>query len=140
MAGLVNDNIVFPVLDLIKDAIRDHLIKYHMEEGDPFQGTPSVELFREHPLDDEKVTGATLTYESEYALDIVLEYGSDDESTYPEGVDSSHDDYEYYRYWRLTSVTTALISPAGEELVSYNIGLNYDKRGLLTGTTVARIR
>lgn len=138
MAGIVNENIVFPVLDLIRAELR----KLHLSEKviqDPFEGIPSVTIFREHPLDPEVVTGAELLYDSLYVMDIYLKFGSEDESTYPDGVDINHHDYDYYRNWRLTHVTTSVLDPNGDTIITYHISLNYDNRGFLTGTTVSRI-
>lgn len=43
MAGIVNDNIVFPVLDLIHREIRKYT-SIHNIEGNPLEGEPSVTL------------------------------------------------------------------------------------------------
>ena len=128
--GVVNDNIVFPVLDLIRREIRD--------KGVDFNGIPSVRLYREHPLDDEIVTTATLTYESGLIEEITLTRGSDDESTYPEGLKPKHPDYEFCRLWRLTQVGITYVNKGGEPIGRYLIGLFYDKRGLLERTSVNR--
>lgn len=129
--GIVNDNIVFPVLDLIRREIRDR--------GYDLGGIPAVVLYREHPLDDEIVTSATLTYESNIVEEIVLTRGSDDESTYPEGLKPRDPDYTYCQLWRLTKVNMSYVNPGGELIVGYVIGLYYDKRGLLERTTVSRL-
>lgn len=134
MAGLVNDNIVFPVLDLIRAEMR----KMDTNYVDPFLGYPSVELYREHQLDPERVTGAQMVYESGYIVDVFMKFGSDDETTYPDNVSSY--DYDYYKYFRLTETTLVTLNPDGDTVASYNIVLNYNNIGLLTGTDVSRIR
>lgn len=128
--GIVNDNIVFPVLDLIRRELRD--------KGCEMTGIPSVRLYREHPLDDEIVTSATLTYESGFIEEIGLTRGSDDESTYPEGLKPRHPDYKFCQLWRLTQVGITYVNKGGDPIARYLIGLFYDKRGLLESTTVNR--
>ena len=128
--GIVNDNIVFPVLDLIRKELKVFDVDH---------GIPSVILYRDHPLDDEIVTAAELTYESGLVEEIILIRGSDDESTYPEGIKPNHPDYEYCKYWRLTSVTISYYNKGENTQRRYEIDLNYDRRGLLESTTVTKI-
>lgn len=128
--GIVNDNIVFPILDLIRREMKD------LEVDD---GIPSVKLYREHPLDNEVVTAAELTYESGLVVEIILIRGSDDESTYPEGIKPNSLEYEYCKYWRLTTVILSFYGKGKNSQRRYEIHLNYDKRGLLESTTVVKI-
>ena len=128
--GIVNDNLVFPVIDLIRREMRDR--------GCGLDGMPSVKLYREHPIDDEIVTAATLKYESGTIEEIILHRGSDDVSTYPEGLKPRHPDYEFCQLWRLTKVSIIYVSPGGDPIAQYLIGLFYEKRGLLDYTTVDR--
>lgn len=128
--GIVNDNIVFPVLDLIRREMKDSGYEF---------GIPSVVLYRDHPLDDEIVTAAELTYESGLVEEIILVRGSDNESTYPEGLKPNHPDYEYCKYWRLTSVIISYYDKGSNSQRRYEIYLNYDKRGLLESTTVNKV-
>jgi len=129
--GIVNDNIVFPVLDLIRKEMKN--------QGFEFIGIPSVILYRDHPMDDEVVTAAELTYESGLVEEIILMRGSDDEETYPEGVKSNNPDYDFCRYWRLTSVTITYYNKGENLQRRYDIDLHYDKKGLLVSTTVTKI-
>lgn len=129
--GIVNDNIVFPVLDLIRQELRD--------QGKIDHGVPSIVLYRDHPLDDEIVTSAKLTYESGLVEEIILSRGSDDESTYPEGVKQGDHEYNYCKYWRLTSVVFSYFKHDEDPGRSYTIDLNYDKKGLLKSTTIIKI-
>ncbi|TQK62101.1 hypothetical protein FB479_106184 [Brevibacillus sp. AG162] len=135
MAGIANDYLIYPILDLIRDEVH----RTTTVTADPFEEEPSVRLIREHPLDPEKVTGAKLFYESGYMLDISLTFGSTDTTTFPLEVDQLHPDWEYYSLWRLTSVTAVGYAPDGKTVGSYLIRLLYDTRGLLTGTDVLRI-
>ena len=130
MSGIVNDNIVFPVLDLIKQEMKNKIGTDH--------GMSSVILYREHPLDDEVVTSAELTYEDGLVEEIILNRGSDDETTYPEGLTPNHPDYDYCKYWRLTSVIISYFWHGEDSAGSYTIGLSYNKKGLLESTTVTK--
>lgn len=138
MAGIVNENIVFPVLDLIHREINKYMSINNME-GNPFDGEPSVTLYREHPMDAERVTGADMLYESMWKISIWMKFGSEDDTGFPAGVGYAHPDYSYYKYFRLTQVTARTFNPGGESVVTYHIGLNYDDEGRLTGTSVNRI-
>jgi hypothetical protein len=90
-------------------------------------------------LDSDRVTGASVSYDSGYSIDIHMTFGSDDPTTYPLDATPDDADWEYYTTWRLSGVTMVTLNPAFEPLVTYIISLNYDGRGLLTGTTVERI-
>lgn len=131
VGGIVNDNIVFPVLDLIRKEMKS--------QGYRFDGIPSVILHRDHPLDRYIVTAANLMYESGLEEEIILSRGSDDETTYPEGVEVGHPEYEFCRYWRLTEVTITYFRQGEELIESYTIRLFYNKDGLLESTDVSRM-
>lgn len=142
MAGIANDYLIYPILELVRDEIRKSNLKQSTtgSDGDLFEGTPTVALERSHPLDPEVVTRAYLTYTSGYYVDILIVRGTDDWSTIPPEVDSSHPDYNYYFMWRLTQVVLRYMSSPNEEpLLTEAIRLNYDDKGLLIGTTVDRI-
>jgi len=130
--GNVNDNIVFPVLDLIRQQVKERA-------NVDLKGMPSIKLYRDHPLDDEVVTAVELTYENGLVEEIILVRGSDDDSTFPEGVNLNHPDYNYYKYWRLTSVLISYFNKGENAQRKYEISLIYDKRGLLQGTTLTKI-
>ncbi|MCF7753448.1 hypothetical protein KQ941_03255 [Paenibacillus xylanexedens] len=138
MAGIVNENIVFPVLDLIHRELRKYS-SISNSNVSPLEGEPSVTLYREHMQDPDRVTGADLLYESAWKVSIWMKFGSEDEEDFPSGVGYSHPDYDYYKYFRLTQVTARTYDPSGESVFTYNIGLNYDDEGRLTGTSVSRI-
>lgn len=133
-----NENLVYPIIDLVRNELSKEYSKI-TENIDPFKGTPSITLYRDHPLDSEKVTGVEMKYGSGYTLDVYLKYGSENEEDFPNAVDSTHPDYDYYRYWRLTQVVTSVVSPDEDVVVSYNIRLNYDTDGLLISTIVKKI-
>ncbi|PYE51409.1 hypothetical protein HUB98_05330 [Paenibacillus barcinonensis] len=138
MAGIVNENIVFPVLDLIHRELRK-FSSTNSSSVSPLEGEPSVTLYREHIKDPDRVTGADLIYESQWKVSIWLQFGSEDEDDFPSSVGYDHPDYEYYRYYRLTQVTARTFDAEGEAMFTYNIALNYDDEGRLTGTNVHRI-
>ncbi|MGN7765355.1 hypothetical protein [Paenibacillus sp. 22594] len=139
MAGVANDYLIYPIMDLIKAETKKAAT--NTTAADPFAGTPSVLLIREHPLDAEKVTGAHMLYESGYVTDIYMTFGcGDDMAGVPVNVDSEHADWEYYTVWRLGAVNVVRKNPAGATLENIIIGLNYDEEsGLLKGTTLTRI-
>lgn len=116
----VNDNIIFPILDLIKQEV------YKAQYINPFEGVPSVVLRREHPEDSSKVivTGATLTYHSGYVVHINLFFGA---MGNPYILDRVH--MECYD----------LNSQHLKKVYAYNTSLYRDERGLLTHTRVDKI-
>lgn len=138
MAGIANDYLIYPILDLVRSEIKKSRVSMSAEI-DPFAGEPDITLFRDSAADPERVTSATIQYESGYSMEVHLQFGSDDPTTYPIEVTPDDADWEYYTTWRLTAVTTIALNPAFEPLVTYLISLNYDARGLLTGTTAERI-
>ncbi|WP_427052005.1 hypothetical protein [Paenibacillus sp. TC-CSREp1] len=138
MAGIVNENIVFPVLDLIHRELRK-FSSTNSSSVSPLEGEPSVTLYREHIQDPDRVTGADLIYESQWKVSIWLQFGSEDEDDFPSTVGYDHPDYEFYRYYRLTQVTARTFDAEGEAVFTYSIVLIYDDEGRLTGTNVNRI-
>ena len=56
MAGIVNENIVFPVLDLIHRELRKYS-SISNSNVSPRSREPSVTLYREHMQDPDRVTG-----------------------------------------------------------------------------------
>lgn len=137
MAGIAGDNLVFPVLDLIEQKMKEHKCD---ENGNPMLwGYPSVQLFREHELDDMRVTRAVMNYDTGYTLEVQMTFGSEDTSTYPTAIDVAYFDYEYYRYFRLTHVQLIMTKTNGATVANYSVVLHYDERGLLTSTTATRI-
>lgn len=138
MAGIANDYLIYPILDLIRAEVRKSNT-VGSTEIDPFAGEPSVLLFRDNAADPERVTGANIDYESGYAVQVFMTFGSEDATTYPINIGPDDPDWEYFTTWRLTNVTSVALNPSFEPLVTYSISLNYDGRGLLMGTTVDRI-
>lgn len=65
-------------MDLINREINKYDRSSSDEGVDPFQGNPSVVLFREHPLDEDTLTGVLLAYPSGYTLDVALGLGMGD--------------------------------------------------------------
>lgn len=121
MAGIMQDNILFPILDLIRREIRQNdLTEAVRAVGDPFGGVPSAEILRENVADSVKMTGASLTYESGFRVDIYMFFDDLIE-------------------WKLMQVTLVTLNPDGVSIVTYSIGLNYNEDGLLLGTTINRL-
>ncbi|WP_426455279.1 hypothetical protein ACP26L_36340 (plasmid) [Paenibacillus sp. S-38] len=140
MAGLANDYLIYPIMDLIKSEIKKNSSTSGSVAADPFAGTPSVRLFRDHYLDPERVTGALMLYESGYTAELYMNLGSSDMLGVPIEVDPEHPDWEYYTIWRLAAVSVTTKRPDGEALGTVMIRLNYDNEsGALIGTTVTRI-
>lgn len=130
MAGVVNDYLIYPILDIVRREIRIALAKSDSGGGgeetvenllaDPFAGIPSVALERKHPDDSSGtiLTRVVSTYPSGYVLDTSLQYFSD--------------------RFVLQSVTIAAITPDGDVIAVYEINLLYDERGILSGTDTQR--
>lgn len=133
MPGIIDNNLVYPILDLIHREMR----KFQNSEED--LGVPTVTLYRDDPHDPDRVTGASLYYESGHTMEISLSFGTDDDSALPEGVTPGHPEYEYYKYHRLSKVSVTMLNPDGVEIDSYVISLNYDNRGLLVNTDLLRV-
>jgi hypothetical protein len=127
MAGIVNDYLIFPILDLIREEIRlAQRGESRNNSGgggqifiDPFGGVPSVTLHRQNPDDKAKVilSGATLNYQSGYVVEIQLHQSTG---------------------FKLLSIDQTVIDNSGVLVASYHIGLNYDERGLLVSTDVRK--
>ncbi|MEC0276800.1 hypothetical protein [Peribacillus frigoritolerans] len=81
MTGINNNSLVYGVLDLIKREMSKQSPITHLSdaESDPLGDTPSVILEREHPDDEDQLTGATLVYPSGYMTHINLILGLTDE-------------------------------------------------------------
>jgi hypothetical protein len=141
MAGIVQDNLMFPILELIKDELR----KYSQTTtavasgGDPFGGTPEVTLYRTHPLDFDKVTGANMQYDTGYSQEIYLSFGIEDYTELPVEFDPEDNNWEYVTQWLLRRVIAVSVSPTGETIASVQIRLNYDSKWRLTGTSVSKL-
>lgn len=130
MVGAIpNENIIYPIIDLIRREVRNFT-------GLSDDDIPDVTLYRNHPMDEEVLTAVDLDYANGFSEHIVLGLGSEDESTYPEGIKAN--EIDYYKHFRLTSVSITVFNPSGLVVKEYIIRLNYDNKGLLKGTTVIR--
>lgn len=142
MAGIVNDNLIYPILDLIQREIRVALANQQLNNGgsysdpdytpveistDPFAGIPSVVLERNHPNDSSKtiLTKVTMTYSSFYRIEIGLEYG----------VNSLNTSFA----WALTKVIVSALDPFNTLVVKYEISLSYSQDNILQSTSVQRV-
>ncbi|NGQ95320.1 hypothetical protein G3578_09150 [Brevibacillus sp. SYP-B805] len=134
---MINDNLIFPILDLIRQEIRKASIAGDaVREGgdgggtsslfDPFSGIPSVILERNQPNDTYRVmlSKATMVYESNWVVEWEPMFG------YHPQTGSA---------WALTEVKLTAKNPQNEAVAIYSISLNYDKRGLLESTSVHRL-
>ncbi|WP_145052835.1 hypothetical protein [Paenibacillus xylanexedens] len=141
MAGIANDYLIYPIMDLIQGEIKKITNNNSKAEGDPFSGESSVALKRDHPRDEERVTGALLVFENGYSINLYLSFGcGDDFSGVPVDVDEEHPDWDYYVNWRLESVSSFFTSPDQELLTSLTVKLNYEnQRGNFIGTTLIRM-
>lgn len=128
MAGVANDYLIYPIMDLIKQKQTDTII--------PFEGEPSVTLIRDDPNDIYKITGVKMYYKSGYEIDVTLKYGTFNPLKLPLGVNSLSSDYEFYLTERLDEVFVSYLEPSGNVIEIYNIQLNYDENGLLQDTVV----
>lgn len=78
MAGINDSTFVHGVLDLIGQRLRSSASE--VSEGeDPWAGTPSALLYRDHPDDEWILTSAELIYPSGYRVSIELNRGMTDE-------------------------------------------------------------
>ncbi|MBO9598580.1 MAG: hypothetical protein J7559_12290 [Cohnella sp.] len=134
MAGIIQDNMIFPILELIRNEIRknNQFINQATATSDPFEGNPSIQLYRDHPLDLDKITGARLMYPSGYTQDVFMFFGTEE-------ADPGRSDYDYIRSWLLRSVRLHSMDTDGGLIESLHIRLNYDHDWRLTGTSVSRI-
>lgn len=140
MAGIIQDNMMFPILELIRGEIRKSLqSQATTSEADPFEGVPSASLYREHPLDPDILTRVHLEYPSGYVVDVYLYHGFEDISELPDGFNESDHDWEYVTKWMLRSVRVTSLNTEEEIVMSLNIRLIYDSRWLLTETEVNKL-
>jgi hypothetical protein len=133
MAGISNDYLIYPIMDLVKSSKSDKEYKNF------YEGEPSVTLYRDSPIDKDRVTGVKMVFKSDYKIEVILQYGSLDTSSLPIGVDSSSSEYDYYMTERLNSVFISYLDSNNEVIEIYNVVLNYDDEGLLVGTTVSEV-
>ncbi|GBF32196.1 hypothetical protein DCCM_0387 [Desulfocucumis palustris] len=137
MAGIVNDYLAFPILDLIQREVRlaaggsmtggFNQGSAVADSGDaPFAGIPSVMITREHPGDSGKtiVNEAMLTYLSGYKAQLTFEYGANP-------LNSGY-------AWTLKTLITTAYDPQGQPVVTYKVDLNYDSGAVLQSTNVER--
>lgn len=78
MTGLNSSTLVYGVLDLIKRELRKN-VGGSSAGGGPLDGTPSVILERDHPEDEDQLTGALMLYPSGYQSHVYLILGMPDE-------------------------------------------------------------
>ncbi|MGA4519192.1 hypothetical protein ACPA0F_18200 [Solibacillus silvestris] len=74
MPGINDNSLVHGVIDLI-----DQRLRGNRSTKEKWEGTPSVLLFREHPLDEWVLTSAKLIYPSGYTALITLNRGMTEE-------------------------------------------------------------
>lgn len=120
MVDIVNENLIYSILDLIRKELKKHYIQNGSQS--PFNDIPSAVLFREHPQSDTIITKVELNYTNEYFSQIHLIYGG---MGNPFILD--HVMLIGYKYNN---------SGGLDELIRYYIVLNRDERGLLTGVDI----
>lgn len=79
MPGINDNTLVHGVLDLIDHRLRSNRPITNVNAKEKWEGTPSVLLFREHPLDEWVLTSAKLIYPSGYTALITLNRGMTEE-------------------------------------------------------------
>lgn len=130
MVGSFNNSMVYPIMELIKKELkhmkREEIPKY-------LDDIPSVELHRESRTDPDEVTGATFSYGGGYTVEMYLHRGNSDPKTFPVGIAKSHPDYHYYKFVRLSMVSSSLLSSDSELLVTVNMEMLYDSKGRFKG-------
>jgi hypothetical protein len=136
MAGSIQDNLMFPILELVRGEISRNNNSQLSTVEDSFTGTPDVQLFRQHPDDPDRVTGALLSYPSGYIVDIYLNFGLSTEDM-PVEIDADHPEWDYLSKWILSVVTSVILSPEREQVLRTQIRLNYDSNWRLLGTSVS---
>lgn len=121
MAGVVNESEVYPIIDLIQREIRKWL-KKQGKDDDPFDDIPSVRIYRESPLSSAIITRVELRYSGPYKIKLYLYYG---------GMGNPYmlDNLLAVGYHDVNDWTT-------EEVVKYQIFLNRNEKGVLTGVDV----
>lgn len=125
MAGIKQDYLIKPILELVRSEIKHSQFSSELNTGtdddrcSDFDGTPSVSLYRDHPLDTSGtfISSATLIFEK--GNRIVMEIS-------------------YLDTWELDTVTTQLYDCSGFRLVGYLIALNREEH-IVTGTTVTKL-
>ena len=135
MAGYANDRLIYPILDLVRDEIRQNQLVGRSVGGgyanttftDPFSGIPSTQLLRNHPRDSSHtiVTKALLRYESQFTVDINLYY--------------SDNPYDFSKAWQLSSLRVGVYDPDYSLITRYEIRLHYNDRNMLANTSVTKI-
>ena len=152
MAGVFDEYLIHPILELIRGEVRRLSSVTQRTGTNPvlFAGTPSVRLLREHSTDVGRVTGFELIYSGGGTILGTLQFGIQDdreETTIPEeGFESTnhfpleitpdHKDYDYFLNDVLSNVTIYFIS-LGEVVMTLNVQLNYNSKGVFIGTTVS---
>lgn len=126
VAGTLSDYLIYPILELIKKEVAKQAAGGKVVI-DPFSEEPSVELFRDHPLEQNKVTvtGARLTYPLGFVVEIFIGY------TDPQN--------EQFPGYRVSYVKATWFYPDGQGQSTLVIRLHYDQRGLVTHTEVNTI-
>lgn len=129
MAGIVNDYLIYPVLDLIRAGVKEAVTNIADDRDgiEFFSGIPSIELIRDHPDDSSKtfLTQVIQTYDNGYVMNVRLIYG--------EGAISP------YHKWRLSSVITSLTDEGGELLLQHETTLHYGERNEVEYTEVTHL-
>lgn len=125
MVGSVNESLVYPIIDLIHRELRRHALNqgYYSSDKDFFDDIPSVRLYREHELSDAIVTRVEMNYHNEpFSIKIFLLYG---------GMGSPYvlDSLLVVGFFHRNEWTS-------EEVVRYQIFLNRNEKGVLTGIDV----
>lgn len=124
MAGIVNDYLIFPILDLVQKELQNYT--KNLKDNDlqvlfdnPFAGIPSTSIERNHPDDTGEtiITGVRMVYNSGFAINLGFEY---DEN------------------FILQIVNVTVASSKSQVVAVYRMVLNRDGRGLITSTSVAR--
>lgn len=118
MVGLVNENLAYPILDLIKK----HLKHKHSNIRLPLNEIPEVRLFRNHSLSSVMVTEAHFYYNSPYWIKLILNYGAWDSPYILNSVSA-------FLHYNESAWET-------RDLLKLLIVLNRNEKGLLTGTDV----
>jgi len=129
MAGIANDYLIYPIMDLVSNIKTERC-------ANQFEGEPSVDIYRDNPEDEDRVTGVKMTFRSQYMIEVTLKYGTFNPLKLPLDVDPNSSDYDFYLTERLDEVFVSYLEPSGKVIEIYSITLNYDEKGLLQGTTV----
>lgn len=126
MAGVLNDNLVYPILDLIRSELRKHINNKNGEKkgkNNHLGDIPSVQLIKEHPKDPSGVV-----------LSAVEAYYSDGASVFIElQFEATANPF------LLTGVLASGFDDENELISQYKMTLNYDSRTLLEGVDTVRL-